>query len=51
MRGLLCFKCNNALGDLGDSFEVLNRAVVYLMSDRQVDVVIQPRVLALAYDG
>lgn len=30
IRGLLCFKCNNALGDLGDDPDVLIRAASYL---------------------
>ncbi len=30
IRGLLCFKCNNALGDLGDDPDVLVRAALYL---------------------
>ena len=30
-RGLLCFKCNNALGDFADDIEQLERAVTYLI--------------------
>lgn len=30
LRGVLCFKCNTALGKLGDSVEGLMRAVRYL---------------------
>jgi Tfp pilus assembly protein PilP len=30
VRGLLCFKCNTALGALGDSIEGLERALAYL---------------------
>ena len=30
IRGLLCFRCNNALGDLGDSRERLDAAAEYL---------------------
>ncbi|MDQ4090642.1 MAG: endonuclease VII domain-containing protein [Actinomycetota bacterium] len=30
IRGCLCFKCNNALGDLGDSPDTLVRAALYL---------------------
>jgi hypothetical protein len=29
-RGLLCFRCNNAVGDLGDDPDVLRRATIYL---------------------
>jgi hypothetical protein len=31
VRGLLCFRCNNALGDLGDDLQHLERAVAYLL--------------------
>jgi hypothetical protein len=34
-RGLLCFRCNNALGDLGDSIETLQTALGYLRSWRR----------------
>jgi len=30
IRGLLCFRCNNALGDLGDDPDVLIRAASYV---------------------
>ena len=30
IRGLLCFRCNNALGDFGDSERLLHRAAAYL---------------------
>jgi hypothetical protein len=30
VRGLLCFRCNNALGDFGDSRDLLQSAVRYL---------------------
>jgi hypothetical protein len=30
-RGLLCFKCNNALGDFRDDIKQLERAVTYLI--------------------
>lgn len=30
VRGLLCFKCNQAIGSLGDTVEALERAIEYL---------------------
>ena len=30
IRGLLCFKCNTAIGSLGDTQEHVNRAINYL---------------------
>lgn len=30
IRGLLCFRCNNSLGDLGDDPELLRKAISYL---------------------
>ena len=32
VRGLLCFRCNNSLGDLDDDPELLRKAVAYLES-------------------
>lgn len=37
-RGLLCRKCNRALGLLGDSIEGLARALAYLQRTREVTV-------------
>ena len=34
IRGLLCFRCNNALGDFEDSPELLSRAAEYVFADR-----------------
>ena len=44
IRGLLCFRCNNALGDLNDSPAFLERAVAYLSRDERVDALIHARV-------
>lgn len=30
IRGLLCLKCNHALGQMGDSIDLLRRAISYL---------------------
>ena len=30
VRGLLCMQCNTSLGNLGDSIELLKRAIAYL---------------------
>jgi hypothetical protein len=32
VRGLLCRKCNAAIGQMGDSVEMLERAIAYLRS-------------------
>ncbi len=38
VRGLLCFRCNNALGDLGDDPTTLNRAIAYLTPPSEDDL-------------
>lgn len=37
IRGLICFRCNNALGDFGDDPELLQRAISYLMRQESDD--------------
>ncbi len=37
IRGLLCFRCNNALGDLGDDVAHLQRAIAYLKEPTEED--------------
>lgn len=44
VRGILCFRCNNALGDLGDSPAQLQRAVAYLTRDPELDALVRARV-------
>lgn len=34
VRGLLCFKCNSSIGKLGDSVELLQKAIDYLNSHK-----------------
>lgn len=48
VRGLLCFTCNNALGDLGDSYERMHRAANYLDRDDELTELARTRALALA---
>lgn len=38
VRGLLCFLCNNALGDLGDDAEHLRKAISYLNPPSEEDL-------------
>ena len=42
IRGLLCFRCNNALGDFEESAELLTRAAEYVFHHR-----VRARVAAL----
>jgi hypothetical protein len=37
VRGLLCYRCNTALGRLGDSVEGLERALAYLQAEPVVE--------------
>ena len=47
IRGLLCFKCNNALGDFEDHPEWLDRAASYLSRDPELEPLIRNRVAEL----
>ena len=47
VRGLLCFKCNNALGDFDDSLALFEAAASYLDRDDELDALIRARALAL----
>ena len=47
IRGLLCFRCNNALGDFDDDYELLQNAADYLDRDPELDGLAQERAKAL----
>jgi hypothetical protein len=48
VRGLLCFRCNNALGDLRDSYDLCLRAAAYVDRDEELCTLARRRALALA---
>jgi hypothetical protein len=47
IRGLLCFSCNNALGDFRDSLELFRAAAEYLDRDEELNSWARHRALAL----
>jgi hypothetical protein len=47
IRGLLCFRCNNALGDFDDDYELLQNAADYLDRDAELDGLARERATAL----
>ena len=47
IRGLLCFTCNNALGDFRDSSELFHAAAGYLERDDELTALAQRRAAAL----
>jgi len=48
VRGLLCVKCNNAIGALQESFDIFQRATDYLDRDDELAARARERVKALA---
>ena len=48
IRGLLCFRCNNALGDFREEYELFQRAADYLDRDDELARLVQVRVGALS---
>jgi Recombination endonuclease VII len=47
IRGLLCFSCNNALGDLRESHELFHAAAEYLEADIELNSRARDRALSL----
>jgi hypothetical protein len=47
IRGLLCFRCNNALGDFREEYELFRRAADYLDHDDELAGLVQVRAGAL----
>jgi hypothetical protein len=47
IRGLLCFRCNNALGDFDEEYELFQKAADYLDRDEELAVLVRARVGAL----
>jgi hypothetical protein len=47
IRGLLCFRCNNALGDFREEYELFQRAADYLDRDEELAALTRERVSAL----
>jgi RNA polymerase-binding transcription factor DksA len=47
IRGLLCFRCNNALGDFREEYELFQRAADYLDRDEELAGLVRGRVGAL----
>jgi Recombination endonuclease VII len=47
IRGLLCFRCNNALGDFREEYELFQRAADYLDRDDELAALVRERAGAL----
>jgi hypothetical protein len=48
IRGLLCFRCNNAIGDFREEYELFVRAAAYLDRDDELAGLARERVGALS---
>jgi hypothetical protein len=48
IRGLLCFRCNNALGDFREEYELFQRAADYLDRDEELAASVRARAGALS---
>lgn len=48
IRGLLCFRCNNALGDFREEYELFRRAADYLDRDEELGALVRARAGALS---
>jgi hypothetical protein len=48
IRGLLCFRCNNALGDFEEQYELFQRAANYLDRDDELAAIARGRAKALS---
>ncbi len=47
IRGLLCFRCNNAIGDLRDDYDLVRKLADYLDQDEELAQLARVRVKAL----
>ena len=47
IRGLLCFRCNNALGDFEEEYELFQKAADYLDRDEELAELARARAKAL----
>jgi len=47
IRGLLCFSCNNALGDFRESSDLFHAAAGYLERDEELTSLVRHRAFAL----
>jgi hypothetical protein len=47
IRGLLCFRCNQAIGSLQEDHDIFQKAADYLDRDDELEVLVQVRAGAL----